>query len=232
MTMNLIHACLSFFILYYYITTLFLLIMMRQLLLIWPFSQIVNKKINNMFFLTKHSKNSTPNLTSRWQYIGPVTCPVGLRWACWTWREAIGWIHWRSNWCFDLIAAYKIPMWLLNKGREKASGIIRYSQCEAQIHISESTFLKCKKYSYYTWNSWTAKHTYRRDHLPTGQWGSEAWQSRRSQKTSRCIRLLWSWVGGVWHQNSSQRQSPKDSLQSWDNQRRRWRWVKGIIYET
>lgn len=86
---------------------------------------------------------TTPNLTSRGQYRGSVTCPGGLRWAFWTWREVIGWIHWLSDGCFDLIAAYKIPMWLLNKGREKASGIVRYSQCEAQMHTSESTVLNC-----------------------------------------------------------------------------------------
>lgn len=51
-------------------------------------------------------------------------------------------------------------------------------------------------------------------HVPTGQWWSEASQSRKSRKTSIYIRLLWSWDGGVWLQNSLQRQSPTNSLQS------------------
>lgn len=64
--------------------------------------------------------------------------------------------------------------------------------------------------------------------LPTGQWWNVALRSRRSRKTSRYSRLLWSWVDGVWHQNSSQSQSPINSLQGWDDQKRRWRLVKSI----
>lgn len=78
-----------------------------------------------------HSKCSS--LTSGGQYRGPVTCPGGLWGTFWTWREAAGWIHWRSNWCFNLVAAYKIPMWLLNKGRNKASGIVRYSGTDTAL---------------------------------------------------------------------------------------------------
>lgn len=159
------------------------------------YSQIVN-----CVSLARHSKDSTSNLTSRGQYRGSVTCPCGLRWAFWTWREVIGWIHWRSNWCFDLIAAYKIPMWLLNKGREKASGIVRYSH-EAQIHTSESTFSKCKKYCHdclktwiteiHGWNLLQCMHTDTTLCLPANDEMRHGDQEgpKRHQDTSDCYDL-------------------------------------------
>lgn len=104
-----------------------------------------------------------------------------LRGRFWTWIEVFGWIQWRSYRRFDLIAAYKIPIWLLNEEKEKASAMV-------------TRFVHCSL-------------------LPTGQWGNEAWQSKRSRKTSVRIPPLWSWVDVVWHQSSSQTQSPANSLQ-------------------
>lgn len=180
-------------------------------------------------FLTIGTVNALLILTSRGEYGRSVTCPDGLRWACWTWREVICWIHWRSNWCFNLIAAYKIPMWLLNEGREQASGIVRYSQCEAYMNLIAWLYVEIPRNTVTTVYSQCLKqrnkykdgfYVHTHETFPTGQWWNGAWQSRRFQKTSEYIPLLWSWVGGVWHQNSSRRQSPTNSLSVWNEQKK------------